>query len=681
MNGTEIPPVRAESGDAVSTNYPVEARAAVDEKPSSGVADILSELRALVGQDVVLLSIPVGQKGPRFKGWQTTTIERMSDPTYLDNLRKNNIGVLQGAPSNHLCSIDIDDDADVEPFLDLNPRLRETMHTRGSRGMNIWVRIYGPYPPLTKLESCVQFDKEGHAAKWGEWRSTGGQTVIHGKHPKGCNYQIVTRVKPITLRFDEIVWPEDIDPPWEYKLYQELIADEGQPYVPTKNSVKLNHPFFVSKFATEHLILHEPNFNDFFSYDESRGVWVLKTGASVKEEFSGDLKGYADDQHLPTIQLLRTNTLLNGLTDMLRGKVEKSDAFAKTKKVLHLGNGMLHLDVNPPELREFSPHYYSRNQSPYAITGPADCPRFKKELLESALDPDDISLIQRWCGALLLGGNQAQRIVLFIGIGGGGKSTLLEVIENIIGLENVTELRTSNLGGRFEFFRYIGKTFLTGKDVPAEFMMEKGTSMLKKLVGHDLITPEGKNMNEATNLKGDFGVAITSNSQLRVRLEGDAGAWRRRLIIIDYNRPPPEKKISEFSQLLLKEEGPGILIWMIQGAMMHLKELEEHGNFVLTAAQLTRVDALLAESDSIREFVKTRLKREPSATVTVEELTVHYELFCKKMGWHSEGRTHVEREMPELIKEIYGIAKRNDVQTPGYGTEVRGYKGLQICFV
>jgi hypothetical protein len=101
----------------------------------------------------------------------------------------------------------------------------------------------------------------------------------------------------------------------------------------------------VSKFAEEHLLLFEPQENQFYAYDQDTGLWVKRT-----------VQGISD------IERKRTKSLLDGLMDQLRGRVEKSDAFKREGKVIHLRNGMLHLDVSPPELRSFSPHYYSRNQ-------------------------------------------------------------------------------------------------------------------------------------------------------------------------------------------------------------------------------------------------------------------------------------------------------------------------------
>lgn len=59
------------------------------------------------------------------------------------------------------------------------------------------------YPRLTKLKR--------HGKDWGEFRATGGQTIIHGIHPTGQKYVILKRSKPIEIRFTEIVWPEGVN--------------------------------------------------------------------------------------------------------------------------------------------------------------------------------------------------------------------------------------------------------------------------------------------------------------------------------------------------------------------------------------------------------------------------------------------------------------------------------------
>jgi P4 family phage/plasmid primase-like protien len=642
-----------------------------DRRSEEAMNETLTRLRALLGQDAVLLPIPTGKKGPVVKSWQTTTIAAMDDPAYLRRLARGNIGVLQGQPSNGLCSIDVDADEDVGEFLELNPELDKTLQSRGFRGRNFWVRIKdGQYPKVTKL--CRRDGED-----WGEWRSTGGQTVIHGKHPDGPDYKLLNQFKPLEIAFASIVWPDKLDHlPWDFDLYYELVSQHGAPYELTKNGLKLNPMFFVAKFAAEHLVNHEPDEQQFYLYSEPSGLWRPQTEDAIKHQFALDLKAYSDSQRLPQILSRRTHGFLSGLTEMLKGHVEKRDAFHRKPGVIHVGNGMLHLDVDPPELREFSPDYYSRNQCPIELVDGAECPRFVKDLLLSALPADDVSLLQRWAGSLLLGGNVAQRLLLLTGRAGGGKSTVVEILENVIGPKNVAEMRTEQLSERFEIGRFLDKLLLTGKDVPATFLMRKGASSIKKLVGHDLLSAELKQSNVCFNVRGEFAVAITCNSRLRVLLEGDADAWRRRLLLIEYNKPKPKRRIADFAEKLLLEEGPGILVWMSIGAIEHLRELEAGGDFVLTKTQGDRVELLLAESDSVREFVRLCLKGHPSQSVTNEDLQQAYKAFCQEAGYDAIAPHTVAKSLPDLIAEIHHVHKRNDIETD-FGTS-RGWKGLEL---
>lgn len=153
-----------------------------------------------------LLPIPSGEKGPKLAGWQKLTLADMK-PEYLAGLNHgNNIGVLLGAASGGLVTVDCDDNKFLEEFLAVNPGLRESLISKGARGGNVWARIKGSFPKSAKI-------KLADGSPWGEFRADGMQTVIYGKHPTGKAYDNNRKV-PACVEFDSIKWPAGLRLPW-----------------------------------------------------------------------------------------------------------------------------------------------------------------------------------------------------------------------------------------------------------------------------------------------------------------------------------------------------------------------------------------------------------------------------------------------------------------------------------
>ncbi len=641
----------------------------------------VERIRVRLGNGVVILAVARGEKRPKLTGWEKIGLPSMDDPTYLATLNHGcNLGVSLGHISGGLCALDFDADSDADAFLAVNPSLRGAFRSRGARGCQVWVRIRGEFPASCNV-------KDGSDRKVCEWRADGRQSVVHGLHPDGQEYRWVVDAPPAELAFGDIHWPAGWVLPWEpdgdelARLAGErLIEEHGQPFTRSeRGKLTLNSMYFVARFARAADVLFEPGENCFYVYHPATGLWRRQTVAALKIEFAEDLKEYASA--LPpsdAAQLVNTRTerMLAGLVSLLQGHAEERDAFQREPGVVHVANGMLQVNSGPPWLRPFDAGYRSRNAAPVAYDPQADCPRFRAELLEAALEGDDISLVQRYAGACLLGRNLAQKILVLTGMAGAGKSTLVEIIERMLGVENVGQLRTEHLSERFEIARFVGKTLLCGKDVPGRFLEESGAYALKALVGHDLLDGERKGSNASFPIRGDFSVVITCNSRLRVKLDGDTEAWRRRLLIVKYERPKPERPERDFASALLAQEGPGILRWMVEGAQAHLAELEARGDFELTPRQKLRVNALLAESDSVREFIRRRVERHAGSDVSVHELVEAYTVFCDDMGWEPLSARRVENALVDAMQELCRAAKNNDIlrgEKPK-----KGFSGVRI---
>jgi hypothetical protein len=587
---------------------------------------IVEQLRDLLGSDVVLLPIKRGNKGPSGKamyGWENFTAPKMQEPEYLARLNNgSNIGVKLG---DQRATIDLDHDEAVEPFLNLNPKLRETLRSRRKRGCNFWVRIKGDYPTSCKLKTRSGED-------WGEWRADGNQTVIHGiaidrnkGETKPTAYTIINSVKPIELAFDEIRWPQELILPWSreplsspgVQSTDELRQLYGEPYYLHESGISLNESFWAGLFDSENIVLWEPSERAFYNYRPDTGIYEEESADAIKRRISD--------------RLLKASRQMN----CFELEKQRSDENAK-------------------------------------------CERFLHELVYPAVHPEDAVLLQKYAGMCLLGNNLIQRMLILDGESARGKTQFANVVQGIIGRENVTQLRTKFLGDRFELFRFLKKTVLVGVDVEPEFLSTKGASVLKGLVGGDWFDAEQKCGTGCFPVQGTFCALITSNSRLRVRLKGDLGAYRRRLLIVRYEAPPPEKKIPDFGALLVREEGPGILNWFVAGADMVLRDIDQSpdGDIVLTERQKGIVDSLLAESDSLRFFLRDRVERAEDADLSVSEIVEAYAEFCPDMGWNPIPITEIQHSLEGLMLELFHVAKSHSVKRDS--RSVRGFFGVSL---
>lgn len=680
VNEEARPTVAAEDGPEVAKSADHQLEENVKNRPPGGKVRMLLEI---LGAKTVLLPVPHKVKGSRQDGWQNTTVESMTDPNYLSNLeRSKNIAVLLGAASSNLCSIDIDEDRDLDEFLVLNPKLGNTLRSKGARGGNVWVRIRGTYPPLSKIKKADESD-------WGEWRSDGGCTMIAGTHPQGMAYRLSQEREIVDVEFNEIVWSASLKLPWvktgaeqpKPKATSDADTDIterfGDPvYFGTSKSrgdfVKgLNQSYWSGLYHAENTVLYYPLESAFYQYCGETGIYSQISPDVIKQAISARLLEYSrQDARLAGLEKFRSDQLLNAIVSQLRGIAEMRNAFVDRPKAIHLANCMLRLEGNQCFREEFSPTFYSRNRSPIAFEETATCPRFLNELLRPAVSPDDELVLQKMAGLALLGDNLVQRFVILEGKAGRGKSQICNVIQAVVGIENQTQLRTEHLKDRFELFRYRKCSLLLGADVEPDFLASKGASTIKSLVGGDWLDAEQKGGTGSFRFQGKFNIFITSNVRLKVKLQGDTDAWRRRMLVVPFNAGPPKKQIPNFAEVLVREEGAGIVNWALRGLHLLFKDLEEIGDIRLTLKQQCLVDTILNGGASLRHFLQAKVTPQPGSQLTIAEIAQQYYFYCKVENLEPLSNSLVLRQLPELMHELFQKEKSNSCQGG------RGFRGV-----
>lgn len=424
-----------------------------------------------------------------------------------------------------------------------------------------------------------------------------------------------------------------------------------------------------------------PTEEKFYTYSHKDGVFILQREPVLLTRLSNQLLECAracrgSDCDTKTLEFrFRDSANLTGVLKKARGLLAAPHDYFSTNltEFIPCANGMLRL--SDMALLPFSPTYRRRNKLAVPYDPVAKCPLFLDTLMRPALEPDDLELVQRHSGLMLIGENVAQKIMILTGTAGGGKGTYIRVICGVIGQVNLATLRPQLLGERFELSRFLGKTLLYGADVPENFLNQRGASVLKALTGGDPVTLEFKNSNETPGIICKFNVIATCNSRLTVQLEGDSEAWRRRLAMADYHKPKPPKAIADLDQLILTKEGTGVLNWMLEGvAKLRADGYQLH----LTTGQQAVVDNLLLESDGHTVFAREALTRADGQELTVSDCFAAYVEFCTQRGWTALTKNKFGALIGDVVVRQFGVTTRHDIRDADRKSQ-RGWRGIALA--
>jgi P4 family phage/plasmid primase-like protien len=129
---------------------------------------------------------------------------------------------------------------------------------------------------------------------------------------------------------------------------------------------------------------------------------------------------------------------------------------------------------------------------------------------------------------------------------------------------------------------------------------------------------------------------------------GGDGFWRR-LRKIDFRKTiPADKRKENLAQLLVAEEGPGILQWMVDGAVRLTNQGFNEPESVKMATQSYR-----HEEDHIAKFIDEKTILADTASVTKTALFNAYRDWCIDNGEKPISQNNLSRE----IKGRLGVAE------------------------
>lgn len=298
---------------------------------------------------------------------------------------------------------------------------------------------------------------------------------------------------------------------------------------------------------------------------------------------------------------------------------------------INFTNGMF--DVQNQSLHRHDPKYLAINQIPH----PLDMELRKnidnsgintRRFLDEAIpDRTDQLMLWEYVGYSMTRDTRFQKMLIIRGMGGTGKSKIINLIQEIVGQNNYSNISLHDLNQKFYPSMLYGKLLNTCADISSDALL--AVDNIKKATGEDIMIYERKGK-DPTGFRS-YAKLVFSANKIPLNLDEKSNAFYRRLLILEMNVKPQTKDL-ELDEKLNQEIGYSI--WQAVGA---LKQLYKMGDFVQSAGSRELVEELYREADTVKAFADECLEEMKGSRISRTLIYEKYVEYCKSYGrkWHS----------------------------------------------
>ena len=293
-----------------------------------------------------------------------------------------------------------------------------------------------------------------------------------------------------------------------------------------------------------------------------------------------------------------------------------------------------------PIKKIFFPHdpkYLSINQIPHEFDTNVKHDGGKIEEFISFICPkaDDREMLLEYGGYCLTRDTAQQKFLLLTGTGGTGKSTIIRLLEKLVGSENISNIALADLSQRFSSFSLMGMLLNSCADLEREGLED--VSMLKKMLGEDRIKGEAKGKN-AIFFTNYAKMIFSANEVPVIRAERTNGFYRR-LLIFSMNRSPAKQNPNLFTELEAQID------YLLCLCVQALSRMYENGTIVVSDSAKKATSQLRVDSDSVEAFLEEYCIKESSSRTERLFLYNKYNAFCDETDRTSLTRNNFYRAM------------------------------------
>ena len=317
--------------------------------------------------------------------------------------------------------------------------------------------------------------------------------------------------------------------------------------------------------------------------------------------------------------------------------------------LINLTNGTLEIGPEGTTLRAYDRNDFLTYQLPFSYNPDARAPIFK-QYLEAVLPyPEIRDILSEYIGYLFIPNQKMklEKTILLYGSGANGKSVFFDVINALLGRENVSTYSLQNLTDKPGYYRaMIGNKLV---NYASEINRKLDPTLFKQLVSGEPVEarlPYGQPF-----ILENYAKLMFNTNELPKDVE-HTNAYFRRFLIIPFEVVIPEQhQDKNLANKIIANELPGVLNWVLEG----MTRLLRNKNFTHSDIVSNQVKTYKNESDTAWLFLEDMgYVPDNDHTVALRELYGQYKTFCSENNY----RAYSNRSFVKQLRSYHFETKR-----------------------
>lgn len=321
----------------------------------------------------------------------------------------------------------------------------------------------------------------------------------------------------------------------------------------------------------------------------------------------------------------------------------------KSRVLINFLNGTFEINNGSINLRDFDQDDFLTYQLLFDYDPDADCPKWQKFLDTVLPDPDRSrqKVLAEYFGYVFVKHLKLEKTLMLYGTGANGKSVIFDVINALLGKENVSNYSLESLGENYFRAMIANKLLNYSSEISTRLQAEK----FKQLTSGEPVEarlPYGQPM-----ILTEYARLAFNCNELPRDVE-HSEAFFRRFLIIPFDVTIPEKdRDPDLAQKIIESELSGVFNWVLDG----LQRLLYQRGFSRCEGATAALTAFRRESDSVAMFLD-EAGYVPSADgwTTLQSFYAEYRQYCLESGYKALGKTKLSKRLE--LHNIF-VTRRN----------------------